>query len=31
MRYNLLTFNNYAGILTDVIILKELLENSTII
>lgn len=31
MRYNLLTFNNYAGILTDVIILKELLEDSTII
>lgn len=31
MRYNLLTFNNYVGILTDVIILKELLEDSNII
>ena len=31
MRYNLLTFNNYAGILTDVIILKELLDDAVII
>lgn len=31
MRYNLLTFNNYAGLVTDVIILKDLLKNANII
>ncbi len=32
MRYNLLTFNNYVGLVTDVVILKSLIgENATII
>jgi len=31
MRYNLLTFNNYAGLVTDVVILKDLLKDACII
>lgn len=31
MRYNLLTFNNYVGLATDVFILKDLLDNANII
>lgn len=31
MRFSLLTFNNYVGLVTDVIILKDLLDNADII
>jgi len=31
MRYNLLTFNNYVGLATDVFILKDLLDDANII
>jgi len=31
MRFNILTFNNYVGIVTDAIILKNLINNSQII
>ena len=31
MRYSLLTFNNYVGIVTDAIILKNLLIDADIV